>query len=784
MLLLTGLAAVSYSQQPNFGVAADVSDREVLIGQPVNTDAPGAVLVFQRSLSGAGWDINASLTASDGAAGDGFGSAISVAGARMAVGAPGAGDGAGAVYVFDRDAASGAWMETARLAGSAQTEGLRLGEAVALGDNILLATAKDSERGAVIVFRPGAEGWQQEAVLTPEGEQDSGDFGTSLALGSERVFVGSPGHGQNGAVYVYGRGDGIYQLERMLTDDASQVYSLGVSLELLDSNTLAAGSPGPGPGTDLEEGAMPPPGAVVIFERDESENWTSQTIAASTEGGMDFFGMRMANSAGRLYVGAPLAFQAGGAVYAFARSADGTWTETGSMRGDDGDQLFGFAVAAVDRLVVSTAPGANFGDGAASVLMVDPESGAITKDSRISLVPHVELVASGPAECEAGMAGQFNCSEVDLLSFMPLDELGASGSVHLNDIWGWADPETSREYALVGRSDGTSFVDITDPLNPVYVGDLPLTEGANPNAWRDVKVYRDHAYIVADGAGAHGVQVFDLTQLRDAADMPVTFEESAIYREIFSSHNIVINEESGYAYAVGSRGGGETCGGGLHMINLQEPANPTFAGCFADVGTGRSGTGYSHDAQCVMYEGPDAEHRGKEICFGANETALSIADVSDKENPVSLATASYPNVVYSHQGWLTEDQSHFYMNDELDELDGKVDGTRTLIWDVADLDDPQLIAEHVSENKASDHNLYILDNLMYQSNYLSGLRILDISDVANPVEVGFFDSVPAGTDKPGFGGSWSNYPYFPSGSIVITSMNEGLFVLRKRTVDT
>ena len=220
------------------------------------------------------------------------------------------------------------------------------------------------------------------------------------------------------------------------------------------------------------------------------------------------------------------------------------------------------------------------------------------------------------------------------------------------------------------------------------------------------------------------------------------------------------------------------------MINIQEPANPTFAGCFADEGTGRSGTGYSHDAQCVMYEGPDTEHRGKEICFGSNETALSIADVSDKGNPVSLATASYPNVVYSHQGWLTEDQGHFYMNDELDELDGKTDGTRTLIWDVADLDDPQLVTEHVSENKASDHNLYILGNLMYQSNYLSGLRVLDISDVANPVEVGFFDSVPAGTDKPGFGGSWSNYPYFPSGSIVITSMNEGLFVLKKRTVDT
>lgn len=784
MLLLSALAAASYSQQPNFGATADIGDREVLIGQPMNTDAPGAVLVFQRSLSGAGWDVNATLTASDGATGDGFGSAISVAGTRMAVGAPGSGDGTGAVYIFDRSPTSGAWTESARLTASALAEGLSLGGSVALDDGRLLASASGSEGGGAVVFTPGADGWEQTAVLEPAEGQDASGFGAGLALGPDRIYVGAPGHGQAGGVYVFSEADGTYERQEVLVHEDGDVFSIGASLELVDGTTLAAGAPGPGPGANMEEGAMPPPGAVVVFEQDEAGAWTSQVIAASTGGAMDFFGMRIASAAGRLYVGAPIAFQAGGAVYAFAKGEDGAWSETGIMRGDDGDQIFGFAVAAANQLVVSTAPGANFGEGAASVLTVDPETGDATKDSRISLVPHIELFASGPVECESGMAGQFACSEVDLLSFMPLDELGAAGSVHLNDIWGWTDPETGREYALVGRSDGTSFVDVTNPMIPVYVGELPLTEGANPNAWRDVKVYRDHAYIVADGAGAHGMQVFDLTQLRDAADIPVTFEESAIYREIFSSHNIVINEQSGYAYAVGSGGGGETCGGGLHMINIQEPANPTFAGCFADEGTGRSGTGYSHDAQCVMYEGPDTEHRGKEICFGSNETALSIADVSDKENPVSLSTASYPNVVYAHQGWLTEDQSHFYMNDELDELDGKTDGTRTMIWDVADLDDPQLVTEHISENKASDHNLYILGNLMYQSNYLSGLRVLDISDVANPVEVGFFDSVPAGTDKPGFGGSWSNYPYFPSGSIVITSMNEGLFVLKKRTVDT
>ena len=396
----------------------------------------------------------------------------------------------------------------------------------------------------------------------------------------------------------------------------------------------------------------------------------------------------------------------------------------------------------------------------------------------------LDLSASGPVECAEGVALHFDCSDVDLLSFLPIADLGGDESVNLNDIWGWTDPDTDREYALVGRTNGTSFVDVTDPDNPVFLGDLPMTEGATANSWRDIKVYDSHAFVVADNAGQHGMQVFDLRQLRDVSAPPVTFEEATIYDKIASAHNIVINEATGFAFAVGSSGGGETCGGGLHVIDIREPTSPTFVGCFADTETGRSGTGYTHDAQCVIYNGPDTEHLGKEVCFNSNETALSIADVTDKENPLALSNASYPNVSYAHQGWLTEDHAHFYMNDELDELQGNASHTRTLIWDVSDLDDPQLLKEMLSENTSSDHNLYIRDNLMYQSNYRSGLRILDVSDVENPVEVGYFDTEPGGPDRAGFEGSWSNYPFFKSGTIIVSSIGEGLFVLKKRGVDT
>jgi choice-of-anchor B domain-containing protein len=242
----------------------------------------------------------------------------------------------------------------------------------------------------------------------------------------------------------------------------------------------------------------------------------------------------------------------------------------------------------------------------------------------------------------------------------------------------------------------------------------------------------------------------------------------------------VINEDTGFAYAVGNSGGGP-CGGGLHMIDVRDPRSPTFAGCYNDASIGGFlGAGYTHDAQCVLYDGPDERYSGREICFHASISALGISDVTDKENPVALANADYPGVVAAHQGWLTEDKRYFFMGDELDEESGTVDNTRTLVWDVAELDDPVLVREYYADTKAIDHNMYVRGDFLYQSNLMSGLRILDISDPENPVEVAFFDTVPDDGDATAFGGSWSNYPFFPSGVIAVSSWNEGLFILKKR----
>jgi choice-of-anchor B domain-containing protein len=387
-------------------------------------------------------------------------------------------------------------------------------------------------------------------------------------------------------------------------------------------------------------------------------------------------------------------------------------------------------------------------------------------------------ITGAEAKCETGKAGGFDCRDAHLVSFLPKSAIGAKRGVLLNDIWGWTDSTTQREFAIVGRVDGTSFVEVTDPASPVYLGELPMTDGAKSNMWRDIKVYKNHAFIVADGAGPHGMQVFDLTQLRNVQGAPVTFKETAHYDRIHSAHNIVINEATGFAYPVGNSMGGETCGGALHMIDIRDPSAPKFAGCYADPSTGKARTGYTHDAQCVVYHGPDEQYKGREICFNSSETALGIADVTDKQNPKPISMATYPNVAYAHQGWLTDDHRYFYLDDEGDELAGTAPMTRTLVFDLADLDDPVVAKEFFGTTPATDHNLYVRGRYMYQSNYVSGLRVIDVKDPANPVEVGYFDTVPFGENQPGFAGSWSNFPYFKSGVVAVTSMREGLFMVR------
>jgi len=375
------------------------------------------------------------------------------------------------------------------------------------------------------------------------------------------------------------------------------------------------------------------------------------------------------------------------------------------------------------------------------------------------------MVAMSNTPCVGGMAGPFPCHNINLASFLPLSDIGG-GTV--NDLWGWTDPSTGKEYAIVGRSSGTAFVDLSDPYHPIYLGNLPRTPESSDSLWRGIKVYANHAFIVSEAAN-HGMQIFNLTRLRNVVSPPVTFTEDAHYSGFLRAHTIAINEETGFAYAAGSRSG-NTCESGLHMVDIHNPVAPVFAGCVGQ-------DGYTHETQCVSYHGPDTTYLGHEICFSSNEDTLTIVDVTNKSVPVQLSRTTYTGVGYTHQGWLTENHRYFLLDDELDEVRTGVNSS-TYIWNVADLDAPSMTGVYRGPSTSIDHNLYIRGNRAYESNYRSGLRILDISNIgaANLNEVAFFDIFSI-DDLPQFNGAWSNYPFFSSGIVIVGGIEQGLFVL-------
>ncbi len=378
-------------------------------------------------------------------------------------------------------------------------------------------------------------------------------------------------------------------------------------------------------------------------------------------------------------------------------------------------------------------------------------------------------VAGNPnalSHCENGLAGIYPCNGYDLMGYISIEELGGNGASG-TDCWGWTDTTTGKENALVGTSTGTTFIDISDTQNLSIIGVLP-TATVN-SSWRDIKVYKNYAFIVSEHALDYGMQVFDLTRLRDTQNIPKTFTVDAHYTGFGSAHNVVINEDSGYAYVVGT----DTFNGGPHFVNIQNPINPFAEGGF-------SGGGYSHDAQVVTYNGPDTDYTGHEILVGSNEDEVVIADITDKTNPIVISSIGYSDIGFTHQGWFTQDLKYFIVGDEVDEINFGFN-SRTLVFDFTDLDNPLLHTTYTGPTGAIDHNGYINGNIYYLANYSAGVRLIDISGIENGnlTEVGYFDTYPLHNNA-SFNGAWNVYPYFESGNIIISDIEGGLFIIRKR----
>jgi choice-of-anchor B domain-containing protein len=350
--------------------------------------------------------------------------------------------------------------------------------------------------------------------------------------------------------------------------------------------------------------------------------------------------------------------------------------------------------------------------------------------------------------------GEFSSVNISLNAHLSLSFFSASNG---NDVWGYVSP-SGREYALVGLNNKIAFVEVTDPNNPDYFAYIPHTS----STWADLENYDVYLYVGTEASGS-GIQVIDLSDIDN--------HNVTLVRTISNpgrTHTLSIDHTSKFLYTNGSRN--STGGTFTACFDISDPSNPVRTGA-----TSMSPGAYQHDTRPWTFtSGPNA---GKQILFGSGEgRGVEIWDVTNKAAPVLIVRRSYPNVGYCHQSWLSPDAKYMYVNDEFDESNNNI-LTRTLVFDVQDITNPILVSTFTTGLPTIDHNLYWHGGYVFESNYTSGVRIFDVSqNPTSPTETGWFDTHPE-DDSVSYNGTWSNYPFLPSGTLLVNDINRGLFVL-------
>lgn len=403
------------------------------------------------------------------------------------------------------------------------------------------------------------------------------------------------------------------------------------------------------------------------------------------------------------------------------------------------------------------------------------------------------MTNSPATTCNGGLAGIYPCDNADLLSHVADRTSGGRGA----DIWGFMDLNTHREYALVTYSSGTAVFDVSDAENPREVG---FVNGQN-TTWRDLKVYQfwnaadgrwnAHAYVTADNA-SDGLIIIDLSEL------PHRLSRIQYNSDFFAAHNVFLTDvdySTGLALSPDHPpnlvlAGSNISDGRFRSYSLADPAAPAFIAAPATPANQPGGDRlYMHDAASMIVNGTrkdtqcanaaNADHC--DVLFDFNESSLDIWDVTLPANPVRLSQLPYTNARYTHSGWPSEDQQFLFIQDELDERDRGLLTTLRVV-SIADLRAPAIVGNWTGPTTAIDHNGFARGNRYYMSNYTRGLTILDISDTANPVSVGRFDTYPS-SDGTGFPGNWGVYPFLPSGNLALSDVDSGFYMVADNTRD-
>lgn len=329
------------------------------------------------------------------------------------------------------------------------------------------------------------------------------------------------------------------------------------------------------------------------------------------------------------------------------------------------------------------------------------------------------------------ISAQFNMQQLGNLPY----------SNDLSDIWGYAD-SNGNEYALVGVYNGLSIVDVTDPVNPVEV-----FFGSGPNStWRDIKTWGHYAYV--SNETATGVYIVDMSPLPGAITSTTNF--TGITYDFTRAHNLFI-DESGKLYIFGANSG---TGGAIICDLTTDPMNPIELGRFNNY--------YLHDGMA----------RGDTLWGAAiYQGVLAAIDVSNPASPVVLGTKSTPSQ-FTHNTWVSDNGKYVFTTDE-------VSGGFLGAFDVTNLSNI-IEAGKVQSSPGSGvipHNVHFINDFIVTSYYTDGVTIHDVSRPDNMIMVGHYDTSPNYSGN-GFHGCWGAYPWLPSGNILATDIEEGLYILK------
>lgn len=402
-----------------------------------------------------------------------------------------------------------------------------------------------------------------------------------------------------------------------------------------------------------------------------------------------------------------------------------------------------------------------------------------------SPAPALQATAVVPANCVQGQAGQFPCRNVDFQAQIPLAQFSSRPTSAAN-VWGFVDLNDNREYAVIGLSNGTAVVEVTDPASPREVATIT----GRTSSWREVKIYQEFhvptnrfrafAYVTTEADNA-GLQVINLGGLPNTVTLATTLNDTGSQHTDYISNidyatNMALPGTQAFLWLAGSNVGS----GSWRVYSLASAAQPQF------IRQAPAGTQYVHDATSLLITDQRTTqcaigHDPCEVYVDFNESTVDLWDVTDKAQPVRLSSTPYADASYTHSGWPSADQRHIFVHDELEEIRRGI-FTQIYTMNVDSLINPFIVASYQGPDTTTDHNGYTKGNLLYVSHYRRGLVIFDATIPQQLREIGHFDTfLSPSANTAGFDGAWGVYPFLPSGTILVSDINNGLFILRDRT---